>query len=184
MCLTDQNLPQGPGVPEALERAVLQEVGTDIAAFYDMLAHMLDTEPDNNHVFSLIKAVTSAYANNRGGLSKPSHSVVRVCNVTERLLQKLLCLTDQNLPQGPGVPEALERAVLQEVGTDRAVFYDMLAHMLDTEPDNNHVFSLIKAATSAYANVRMHQVAKQHIIHVTGKYVRKTMAKTVLFKQQ
>ncbi|GFO08508.1 THAP domain containing 9 [Plakobranchus ocellatus] len=59
---------------------------------------------------------------NRGGLSKPSDSVVRVCNVTERLLQKLLCLTDQKLPQGSGVPEALERAVLQEVGTDRAVF--------------------------------------------------------------
>ncbi|GFO37428.1 hypothetical protein PoB_006393300 [Plakobranchus ocellatus] len=40
--------------------------------------------------------------------------------------------------------DMLERAVLQEVGTDRAVFYDLLVHMLDTEPDNNHVFSLIK----------------------------------------
>ncbi|GFO01795.1 Mu-type opioid receptor [Plakobranchus ocellatus] len=72
----------------------------------------------------------------------------------ERLPQKLLCLTDQKQPQGLGVPEAPEQAVLQEFGTDRAMFYDLVAHMLDMEPDNNNVFSLIKAVTSAYTNIQ------------------------------
>ena len=120
----------------------------------------------------------------RGGLCKPSDSVVRVCNATERLFQKLLFVTDQKLPQGPGVAEALGRAVLQEVGADNSVFRDLYPHMLDTEPDNNHVFSLIKAVSAAYTNVRMHHVAKQHNLKVTGKYVRKTMTKTILFKHQ
>ena len=62
----------------------------------------------------------------RGGLCKPSDSVVRVCNATERLFQKLLFVTDQKLPEGPGVAEALGRAALQEVGADNSVFHDLL----------------------------------------------------------
>ena len=89
------------------------------------------------------------FQKDRDGLCKPSDSVVRVCSATERLFQKLLFVTDQKLPQGPGVAEALGRAILQEVGADNSVFHDLYPHMLDTEPDNNHVFSLIKAVSAA-----------------------------------
>ena len=76
-------------------------------------------------------------------MNKPSVSVVKICTVTEKVLQRVLFVTDQKLPQGPGVPEALAHAALQEVGN--GVFHSLEEHMLEMGPDNNYVFSLIEA---------------------------------------
>ena len=56
--------------------------------------------------------------------------------------------------------------------------------MLDTEPDNNHVFSLIKALALAYCEIRMHYLVKQQNTLITGNKIRKTMSKLILFRHQ
>ena len=117
-----------------------------------------------------------------GGLNKPSESVVKICTVTEKLIQRMLFVSDQKLPQGPGVLEALAHAVLQEVGN--GVFHSLEQHMLEMEPDNNHIFSVIKAVTCAYCNVRMHHLAKQYNIRIKGQFIRKTMTKVIFFSHQ
>ena len=57
-------------------------------------------------------------------------------------------------------------------------------HLKDMEPDNNHVYRLIKAVTHAYIKIRMHHLAKQHNAQITGKVVRKQVIKLILFKHQ
>lgn len=118
----------------------------------------------------------------QGGLTKPSPSVVDICIQSEKHIQKILFVNEQRLPQGEGLPGALARVVLEKTG-DR-VFSCLDSHMLDTEPENNHVFALIKAITRAYVKVRMKHLVKQHNARITGRYIRKKMHKLVLFKNQ
>ena len=56
--------------------------------------------------------------------------------------------------------------------------------MKDTEPDNNHIFSLIKAVTHTYTKVRMHHLTKQYTEKAKGRVVRKELTKLILFKHQ
>ena len=55
----------------------------------------------------------------------------------------MLLVTGQQPPRGPGIPGALSYAVLEEFGG--RVFEALENHMEDMKPDNNHVYSLIKA---------------------------------------
>ncbi|GFO40642.1 THAP domain containing 9 [Plakobranchus ocellatus] len=83
----------------------------------------------------------------RGGLIKPSQSVIDICVHSERIFQKLLYVNKQRIPQGEGLPGAIAHAVLQDIGTK---MFDSLGDhnfMLDTQPENNHVFALITAVT-------------------------------------
>ena len=117
-----------------------------------------------------------------GGLVKPSESVVAICMLTEKLFQRMLFVNKQRLPQDPGFPGALAHSVLEQTGG--SVFRSLEAHMLDTEPDNNHVFSLIKALALAYCKIRMHHLVKQQSTLITGNKIRKTMSKLILFRHQ
>ena len=60
------------------------------------------------------------------------------------------------------------------------MFTTLEAQMLDTEPDNNHVFSLIKALALAYCKIRMHHLVKQQNTLITGNKIKKTMSKLIL----
>ena len=117
-----------------------------------------------------------------GGLIKPSSGVVNICINTEKLIQNMLFLNGQRLPQGEGLPGALALAVLQKTGGQ--VFNNLDGHMLDTDPENNHVFALIKAVTRAYCKIRMHHFVGQHNARIKEKYVRKNLSKLILFKNQ
>ncbi len=63
----------------------------------------------------------------------------------------MLLVTGQQPPRGPGIPGALSYAVLEELGG--GVFETLEDHTKDMEPDNNHVYPLIKAVYQA----RLHQ---------------------------
>ena len=52
--------------------------------------------------------------------------------------------------------------------------------MLKKEHDN-YVFSLVKAVTHAYCNVRRRGTTWRNTICITGKFVRKTKTKLKLF---
>ncbi|GFN81905.1 transposable element p transposase-like protein [Plakobranchus ocellatus] len=80
-----------------------------------------------------------------------------------------------------GLPGAIAHVVLQDIGTK--VFDSLGDHMLDTQPENNHVFALIKAVTRAYIKIRMHHLVKEYNAEITGKRIRKSMHKLGLFKK-
>ena len=90
-------------------------------------------------------------------------------------------VTGQQTPPGPGIPGALSYAVLEELGG--GVFETLEDHMKDMEPDNNHVYPLIRLSIKhAYTKIRMHHLTNQHNAQITGKVVCKEMTKLILFK--
>jgi hypothetical protein len=117
----------------------------------------------------------------RGGLTKPSQSVVKVSLETERGFQRLLA-AKQGLPRAPGVIPAITHDVLCKVASK--TFDSLKDHMFDTEPTTNHVFALIKCISECYCKVRLHHLAAKYNEQVTGKIVRKTLGKLILFKHQ
>ncbi|KAK7476709.1 hypothetical protein BaRGS_00032046 [Batillaria attramentaria] len=137
----------------------------------------LSTIPDLPEL-SIFRELTK----DRGGLRKPSEGVVEVCLATEKLFQKLLFQTKQKLPQTPRLADIFAHSVLQQTATK--AFISLSDYMFDTEPDNNHVFQLIKAVTRAYCKICMHHLVKQYNTQITGRYIRKTMSKMILFKHQ
>ena len=120
---------------------------------------------------------------NRGGLSKPSLSVIKICTQTEKCFQRILVTNKGKFPKAIGVVEAIASVVLNEISIS-AVFDDIHSHMVDSTPDNNHIFSLIKCISSCYSKIRMHHLAKCYTYNVTGESVRKWLSKLVLFKHQ
>ena len=52
----------------------------------------------------------------QGSLNKSSDSTVRIYLESEKWIQKMLLVTGQQPPRGPGIPGALSYAVLEELG--------------------------------------------------------------------
>ena len=69
--------------------------------------------------------------------------MLKVCNSTKQCIQRLLCSPDNTLPQTAGIVSAIATAVLHDVGPHH-ILPQLDKHMLDTSPDHNHVFALIK----------------------------------------
>ena len=78
----------------------------------------------------------------KGGLVKPSQSVVAVCKCTERCLQRMLLCCRGKLPHATSLLSAISMTVLGEIG-ETAAFDELKPHMFDCTPDSNHIFVLI-----------------------------------------
>lgn len=119
---------------------------------------------------------------NRGGLVKPSSSVLTVCEETEKCFQRMYAMVGNNLPQTRHFLPAITNVVLSAVG--HKCFASLETHMFDSTVDNNHVFNLIKCIAQCYSNIRLHHLAKQKTFAVSGATVRKELSKLILFKHQ
>ena len=112
----------------------------------------------------------------------PSQSVIRICEATEKIVRKVLQVTDNKMLRDSGLRPAIKTSVLAEVGN--SVFTSLDGHMLDMETENNHVFSLIRGVVDTYLNVRLHHVVKTQNNSLKDKRVRKTYSKLILFAHQ
>ena len=119
----------------------------------------------------------------RGGLWKPAASVVKVCEVTELRVQKMLAFTSGKLPQGKGVLQGVTSCVLQDLDISK-IFNDLDQHMFESTATDNHIFILIKTIASCYCKIRFHHLAKETTQRISGDIVRKRLNKLVLFKHQ
>ena len=68
---------------------------------------------------------------NRGKLVRPTQDVIKVCEATEMCLQRLLKVTNGNLPQSFYLPHAIGSAVLGEIGQGQ-IFISLSDHMFDS----------------------------------------------------
>jgi len=118
----------------------------------------------------------------RGGLVKPSKSVIVVCRETEKCFNRMKAVLGDNLPQASMLPTVVSNVVLDEVGT--TTFTNLHSHMFDSTADNNHIFTLIKVIVACYTKIRMHHLAKQKTAQITGVSIRKELSKLILFKHQ
>ena len=65
----------------------------------------------------------------RGGLFKPTTSVMKVCLETEKSIVRMLIETNGKLPQGKGIPNAIATAILSGLATSE-VFSELNEHSL------------------------------------------------------
>lgn len=96
----------------------------------------------------------------RGGLFKPSPSVVKVCEETEKCFERLLAVTGGNLPRTKGIPDAIAVSVLGSTNHSK-VFTELDNHMVDSPVDENHVFALIKSIAKSYSKIRFYHLGKE-----------------------
>ena len=119
----------------------------------------------------------------RGGLFKPTDSVVTVCQEAERCFMRMLKASGGNLLHCKGVPDAIATSVLGAVNLQK-VFIDLNEHMYDTTVEENHVFLLIKVITKCYCKVRLSHLAKEATVDICGDKIGKKFNKLVLFNHQ
>eukprot|EP00794_Sanderia_malayensis_P021103 gene21103-23164_t len=119
----------------------------------------------------------------RGGLFKPTQSVVKVCEKTEKCFNRMLASTDGRLPRCTGIPDAIATSVLGSLNLS-SVFRELDSHVFDSAVDDNHVFSLIKTLAKCYCKVRLYHLGKETTQKLSGPKIRKKLTKLVLFKHQ
>ena len=119
----------------------------------------------------------------RGSLFKPSESVICICEETDKCFQRMLKVTDGNLPHCKGVADAIAITVFGEINHSK-LFQELHSHMFDTPVNDNHIFSLIKNICRCYCKVRLYHLGKEATAKASGKKVRKTLNKLVLFNHQ
>ena len=119
----------------------------------------------------------------RGGLVKPTKSVVTICEETKRCFQRLLASTNGNLPNEIGIQNAISSAVLRSVDYSK-IFNEQTSHMFDSAITDNHLFSLTKLISENYAKVCFYHLGKEQTAKITGKKLRKQLTKLILFKNQ
>ena len=112
----------------------------------------------------------------------PSESVIVICEETEKCFQRLHATVGDKLPQSRNFLKTVCSLVLSEVGM--IAFKSLDFHMYDSTPDNNHIFNLIKCVAHSYATIRLHHLAKQKTVVVSGINIRKDLTKLILFKGQ
>ena len=118
----------------------------------------------------------------RGGLFKPSTSVMKICMCTENYFQRLLKSTGGNLPQQGGLCDIISTSVM--VDTHNIVFSELEEHMLDSSVEDNHIQTLVKLVSKCYSKIRFHHLAKEFTEKLTGTKIRKDLSKLILFKHQ
>ena len=114
----------------------------------------------------------------------PQKDVVRICELTEIKIRRMLKVSDGKLPQGKNIAEGLILSVLTDLDTEK-VFVDLDHHMQETGVMENHVGLLIRSVTRSYIKICMHHLAKQNNqAIVKNNRVRKKLHKLVLFNHQ
>lgn len=119
----------------------------------------------------------------RGGLFKPSESVIAICEETEKKFRRLLNSTQGKVPQSKGIVGAISTSVLEDIPLSH-IFTELDDHMKETDVTDNHVFQLIKAVCKSYCKVRIFHLGKRMTEKLAKDKVRKKLSKLILFKNQ
>ena len=120
----------------------------------------------------------------RGGLFKPTPSVMKVCEEAEKSIVRMLKESNGYLPHGKGVPGAIATAVLSCLGNSD-VFSELNEHCHELPiGEEYHIFALIKTIARCYCKVRFHRLAKVETENTTKVNSRSKLHKTIIFLHQ
>ena len=120
---------------------------------------------------------------NRGGLTSPSSSVVKIYEESELCFQRLISATCGLLPHEKRIDRAIVKAVFGRID-HKNVFSDLQNHEFELPITDNHVFALIKCVSKCYSKVRFHHMAREFNQKIPSSNVRKQFTKLILFKNQ
>ena len=86
-----------------------------------------------------------------GNLFKPTSSVIKVCEETERCFQRMLAVTEGQLPNACGISEAIVPVVLGSLSIP-SLFKELGHHLFNSPVGDNHVVQLIKSIIKSFCN--------------------------------
>ena len=96
----------------------------------------------------------------------------------------MLNSTNDKLPHGEGVPDAIATVVLNNLGNSD-IFSELNEHALESPVgEEYHIFSLIKIIAKCYCKIRFYHLGKQETAKVAGSKIRKKLSKLILFQGQ
>ena len=121
----------------------------------------------------------------RGGLFKPTKSVIVICEETEKCFRRMMASTDGQLPRKSGVDRAISIAVLGNLSFQSTlIFPDLFEHMLECPIDDNHVVKLTKLVSEMYGKIRFYHQGKVESSKSGEAKIRKKLSKLILFQHQ
>ena len=122
---------------------------------------------------------------NKGGLCFPSEDVINICLTCERIFRRKV--TVSHAYKNSLSNHECHKIVHEVLKTylDSAIFNNILSHMTDNEPFNNHIILLIKAIAETYLQVRYAYAAKQFTLNFHSNKnttSRQMLSKLVIFR--
>ena len=91
------------------------------------------SETEKNVVSGPVSQQSLAHLKDRGGLVSSFPSAISVCQETEKLVQRMLKMSDDSLSKGGGVVGAIATSVLEH-GRDKQLLPSLESHMLHSTP--------------------------------------------------
>ena len=120
----------------------------------------------------------------KGNLFKPTQNVIKVCEETEKIIRRMLNSTNDKLPHGEGIPDAIATVALNNLGNSD-IFSELNEHALESPVgEEYHIFSLIKVIAKYYCKIRFYHLGRQETDKLSGSKIRKKLSKLILFQGQ
>lgn len=119
---------------------------------------------------------------NRGKLINVSSDVRKICLAAEYIFR----FNTNNLLKIKNIKQILCSKTINEVSEDSSIFNceTMKTHILNQCVFDNHRNQLIKIIIDYYVTLRLHHFAKIKTMTTSGKNVRRTLTKLILFNNQ
>ncbi|KAK9737581.1 hypothetical protein QE152_g10617 [Popillia japonica] len=123
---------------------------------------------------------------NTGGLLIPSEAVVKICQVAETYIRKVMALTGNRIPSEDNLFPSLTIIISQKFyATSDQLFPTLVDHCLSfPSNEEKHTFILIKQIVNAYLRIRIFSLAKKYTDRIQGPSVRQALNKLILFNHQ
>ena len=118
-----------------------------------------------------------------GNLFKPTSSVIKVCEETERCFQRMLAVTEGQLPNASGISDAIVQAVLSSLPIP-SLFKELDYHLFDSPVGDSHVVQLVKSIIKSYSKVKFYHLGKKANDNLSGGKIRKKLNKLIIFKHK
>ena len=86
----------------------------------------------------------------RGHVTRPSKSAVKICLESERVFQRLMRFSKTNVPQGNALHERIASAVLLNTA-EMNLFEELTSHQFESAVEDNHIHLLVKKVSTFYS---------------------------------
>jgi len=118
----------------------------------------------------------------RGKLISVSSDVHKICLAAEYIIR----FYSDDILKKNNIKIYLTVKTLNEISLDNSILNsnEMRQHMYHQDPLDNHRSKLMKLIIEHYISLRLNHIAKMHSIQMTGKNVRRSLTKVILFKKQ
>lgn len=122
---------------------------------------------------------------NRGGLLRPSSSVINICILVEKKYRFVINLNDGKIPKEKHFFKVFIMELTRQITEQKTYFLeDDEDHVFEHELLENPQVQLIKNIISIYAKIRLYSLAKQQTEEMKGELIRKKLTKLILFSGQ